>query len=82
MRLVAAIKSRADLTSISKKHLSSECKKSGIKVTQKDGKLLPAEGSEMAFLNMLDRRRYTVTLISKTPETYEAPSRHSAKRAE
>lgn len=82
MRLVAAIKSRNDLTAISKKRLNAECKDSGIKVTQKNGKLTPSEGSEMGFLMMLDRRRYTVTLIEKKPETYEAPSRHVAPRAE
>ena len=82
MRLVAAIKSRNDLTAISKKRLNAECKDSGIKVSQSNGKLMPAEGSEMGFLMMLDRRRYTVTLIEKKPETYEAPSRHVAPRAE
>jgi hypothetical protein len=82
MRLVAAIKSRSDLAAISKKRLKAECKEAGLKVEQRDGKLVPAEGSEMGFLMLLDRRRYTVTLIEKLPETYEAPSRHSAARAE
>jgi hypothetical protein len=82
MRLVAAIKSRPDLVNISKRCLRSECRQAGLKIEQKDGKLVPAEGSEMGFLMLLDRRRYTVTLIERTPETYEAPSRHSAARAE
>lgn len=82
MRLVAAIKSRNDLAAISQKRLKAECKEAGLKVEQKDGKLVPAEGSEMGFLMLLDRRRYTVTLIEKQPETYEAPSRHTAARAE
>lgn len=81
MRLVAAIKSRGDLVAISKKRLKAECKEAGLKVEQKDGKLIPAKGSEMGFLMLLDRRRYTVTLIEKQPETYEAPSRHVASRA-
>ena len=82
MRLVAALKSRSDLVSVSKTRLRAECRDSGVKVIQKDGKLSPAEGSEMGFLMLLDRRRYTVTLIEKQPETYEAPSRHAATRAE
>jgi hypothetical protein len=82
MRLVAAIRSRNDLTAISTRRLNAECKDSGIKVVQKDGKLTPAEGSEMGFLMLLDRRRYTLTLIDKQPETYEAPSRHTAPRAD
>jgi hypothetical protein len=82
MRLVAALKSRSDLVSVSKTRLRAECRESGVKVIQKDGKLSPAEGSEMGFLMLLDRRRYTVTLIEKQPETYEAPSRHAATRAD
>jgi hypothetical protein len=82
MRLVAAIKSRNDLAAISKKRLKAECKEAGLKVGENANKLAPVEGSEMGFLMLLDRRRYTVTLIEKHPETYEAPSRHSAARAD
>ncbi len=82
MRLVAAIKSRNDLVSISKKCLKKECEDAGVKVSLKNGKLVPEDGSEMAFLMLMDRRRYTVTLIADKPETYEAPSRHAAQRAE
>lgn len=82
MRLVAAIKSRNDLSAITKQRLKAECNDSGVKLVQKDGKLLPAEGSEMGFLMLLDRRRYTLTLVPKHPETYEAPSRHPAAKAE
>lgn len=82
MRLVAAIKSRNDLGSISKKCLKKECVDAGVRVSVKNGKLVPEDGSEMAFLMLMDRRRYTVTLIDDKPETYEAPSRHAAQRAE
>ena len=82
MRLVAAIKSRNDLAAISKKRLKAECKEAGLKIAENGEKLAPVEGSEMGFLMLLDRRRYTVTLIEKHPETYEAPSRHSAARAD
>lgn len=82
MRLVAAIKSRNDLSAITKQRLKAECKDSGVKLVLKDGKLLPTEGSEMGFLMLLDRRRYTVTLVPQQPETYEAPSRHLAATAE
>jgi len=82
MRLVAAIKSRDDLSAISKKRLKTECKDAGLKICENANKLAPVEGSEMGFLMLLDRRRYTVTLIEKYPETYEAPSRHSAARAD
>jgi len=82
MRLISAIKSRKDLNSISKNLLKSECKTAGLKVSEENGILFPEDGSEFGFLMLLDRRRYTVTLIAKKPETYEAPSRHIAQRAD
>lgn len=82
MRLIAAIRSRDDLAAISKRRLKAECKEAGLKVSDVKGMLSPQEGSEYGFLMLLDRRRYTVTLIEKKPETYEAPSRHIASRAE
>jgi len=81
MRLVAVIKSRKDLAAIAPKLLSVECKQARILLRQKNGKLLPEPGHELAFLMLLDRRRYTVTLIEGQPETYEAPSRHLANPA-
>lgn len=81
MRLVAAIKSRRDLSAINPKLLRAECKEGRIPITQKDGKLFPEPGHELAFLMLLDRRRYTVTLIQGQPETYEAASRHLADAA-
>jgi len=82
MRLIAAIKSRKNLADISKRRLKAECKEAGLKISEIKGMLSPQEGSEYGFLMLLDRRRYTVTLIEKKPETYEAPSRHAAARAE
>jgi len=82
MRLIAAIRSRDDLADISKRRLKAECKEAGLKISEAKGMLSPQEGSEYGFLMLLDRRRYTVTLIEKKPETYEAPSRHAATRAE
>lgn len=78
MRLVAAIKSRGDLALISPLCLASECTDAGVEYAMNDGKLVPTDGSEMGFLMLLDRRRYTVTLIEEQPETYEASSRHLA----
>lgn len=78
MRLVAAIKSRGDLGRISPVCLASECTDAGVEYSMKNERLLPKNGSEMGFLMLLDRRRYTVTLIEEQPETYEAASRHLA----
>jgi len=82
MRLVAAIRSRTDLAMISRNQLKRECKDSKIEVTEKNGKLIPTEGSELAFLKLLDRRRYALTLIPRKREIYEAASRHEARSAD
>jgi len=80
MRLVAAIKSRNDLGEISLKRLKASCKANKVEFTIRNGKLVPSEGSEMDFLLLLDRRLYTLELIEKAPETYQAASRHLAKQ--
>ena len=59
-RLVASLRSRDDLSQISKTHLKKLCK-------------------EYLFLQVLDRRRYNVTLIENNDETYVAASRRRAK---
>lgn len=80
MKLVAAIKSRNDLEQISLRRLKASCKANNVGFTIKNGKLVPDKGSEMDFLLLLDRRRYTLELIEKVPETYQAASRHLAKQ--
>jgi hypothetical protein len=81
MRLVAAIKSRDDLMKISLKPLKVSCKANNVQFKTKNGKLIPDDGSEMDFLLLLDRRLYTLELIEKRPETYQASSRHLATKA-
>lgn len=81
MRLVAALKSRADLAAISLRLLKASCKSNEVHFTVKGGKLVPSQGSEMDFLMLLDRRLYTLTLIEKHPETYQAASRSPAARS-
>ena len=81
MRLVAAIKSRDDLVKISLNRLRSSCRANKVEFTTKNGKLIPKEGSETDFLLLLDRRLYTLELIERHPETYQASSRHLARPA-
>lgn len=78
MRLVAAIKSRDDLEQTSLSKLRSYCRKNGVELHSKNGRVWPAEGHEMHFLMVLDRRRYQAELTDEGPEFYEAASRHRA----
>jgi len=74
-RLVAAIRSRNDLCYITKESLRAVCDQTGIVLEEIDGKLQPMNGQEIHFLMLLDRRRYCLSLIDNSPETYEAASR-------
>jgi hypothetical protein len=74
-RMVAALRARDDLSGISVTNLKRECKRSGVLVRSVHGKLCPEPGHELAFLQMLDRRRYALSLVSGKWEQYEASSR-------
>jgi len=74
-RIVAALRARDDLASTSATNFRRECVRSGVSVQMIDGRLCPEDGHELAFLQMLDRRRYAISLISGVWEQYEASSR-------
>lgn len=80
-RLVASLSSRKDLDKISGRNLKNACKKQSVEILSENGKIKPAPGHEHAFLNLLDRRRYHVSLIDHVDEIYEASNRHSVKPA-
>jgi len=77
-RIVAALRSRADLADTTVANLRRECRRSGVKVHMEDGKLVPELGQEMTFLQTLDRRRYALMLVDGRWEQYEAASRKAA----
>lgn len=74
-RIVAALCSRPDLAETSVTNLRRECQRNSVSVKTIDGKLCPSPGSELAFLQMLDRRRYVISLVAGRWEQYEAGSR-------
>jgi len=76
-RLVAALRSRSDLEHISKSKLAKVCRDNGVIVRQRAGKLVPEVGHEEGFLQILDRRRYNITLVASTVERYEAQNRRA-----
>jgi Domain of unknown function (DUF4868) len=77
-RVVAALRDRDDLSATSAINLKKECKRSGVRVQVIDGRITPEPGHELAFLQMLDRRRYAVSLVAGRWEQYEAASRKPA----
>jgi hypothetical protein len=78
-RLVASLHARKDLSDISPKLLKRECRTNQIKFSVSAGKTEPNSGNEMAFLELLDRRRYAIELIHNEEEFYVASSRRGGK---
>jgi hypothetical protein len=78
-RLIGSIRMRDDLARTSFEKLKRSCRKNGIAFTVVDRKIKPVGGSEMDFLELLDRRRYGVDLAGEQ-ELYVAPNRRIVPR--
>ena len=76
-RLLSSIAARDDLHLLSFDLLKSTCGDCNVQIDEKNGQIGPAEANEIAFLNILDRRRYGMCLIEDQSEVYEAPNRRS-----
>jgi len=74
-RHVASIRSQRETQNVSQSLLKKACKSYDVEVKTKDGKLTVAAGSEMTFLDILDRRMYELELVENSPEKYRAGSR-------
>lgn len=74
-RYLASIRGQAETKNIDKGKLKSYCKRVGVAVKEKNGKLVVEAGHEMDFLGVLDRRLYDVELVPENPERYRAASR-------
>jgi hypothetical protein len=74
-RYLASIRGQAETKNIDKSLLKKHCKQTGVSVTESKGKVIVTDGHEMAFLEVLDRRRYEVSLVKEKPEHYRAASR-------
>jgi hypothetical protein len=74
-RYLASIRDQAETNNIDKAALKKLCKSTGVEVTESKGKIVVADGHEMGFLEVLDRRRYEVELVKGEPERFKAASR-------
>jgi len=74
-RYLASVRSQGETKNIDKSLLKSLCKETGVEVTESKGKISITSGHEMGFLEVLDRRRYEVSLVRENPERYRAGSR-------
>ena len=76
-RYLAAVRARTDLEEISQTLLIDYCTNSNVQLVELNGKLSPADGFEILFLEVLDRRIFTAELIEGLKERYEAPNRRN-----
>jgi hypothetical protein len=74
-RFVSALASRGGLNQIDRRKLIAAARQTGVDLVNIGRKISPAKGSEMAFLELLDRRRYTVTIQTGPREAFLAGSR-------
>jgi hypothetical protein len=74
-RYLASVRSQGETKNIDKSLLKKLCKETGVEVTESKGKISITSGHEMGFLEVLDRRRYEVSLVRENPERYRAGSR-------
>lgn len=74
-RYLASIRGQEETRNIDKSLLKKLCKQTGVEITESRGKVVVTGGHEMGFLEVLDRRRYEVSLIKEKPERYRAASR-------
>lgn len=79
-RLIASIRLRKDLNKISEDKLKDHCLKTGVNLSEIDGKITPSKKHELNFLYVLDRRKYSYELIEDKPEIYVANSRKQVNR--
>jgi hypothetical protein len=74
-RYLASIRDQAETKNIDKAALKKLCKSTGVEFAESKGKIVVADGHEMGFLEVLDRRRYQVELVKGEPERFKAASR-------
>lgn len=78
-RYLASIRGQEEMKNIDKAALKKLCKNTGVNVSESKGKVVIADGHEMAFLQVLDRRRYQLELVKDKPESFVAASRKALK---
>ena len=66
---------RHNLDGIDRAALESLCTETGVEFENAEGNLRVSDQHVMAFLEVLDRRRYRVELVREAPELYRAGSR-------
>ena len=78
-RYLASIRGQEEMKNIDRAALKRHCKNTGVDISESKGKVIIADGHEMGFLQVLDRRRYQLKLVKDKPEKFVAASRKAIK---
>lgn len=73
-RYLASIRSQ-ETRNVNKTALRKLCKKTGVEMSVVDGRFVVPEEHVLGFLEVLDRRRYELELVSGSPERFRATGR-------
>ena len=74
-KYIASISMRADLERFSLERIKEEARRARVNIVDNAGVLRPTEGEELAFLQLLDSRRFQHRFTDDEDEVYEAPNR-------
>jgi Domain of unknown function (DUF4868) len=74
-RHLASIRVQNEAKDIDKTALKKLCKRTGVKIQDTNGRITIDVGSELGFLEVLDRRRYHLELVKDSSEYFKAASR-------
>jgi hypothetical protein len=74
-RYLASIRTEKSTRDIDRQALKRCCVDAGVELKTVKNKLVVQAGHEIDFLEVLDRRRYTLELVRGSPERFKAGSR-------
>jgi hypothetical protein len=74
-RYLASIHAQGETASIDSQRLITQCALNEVEICRANGVIKVGERNIMGFLEVLDRRRFSVELVTGSPERYTAPSR-------
>ncbi len=74
-KILASICSEDEARNVSKERLFASCQECGVAVVMNTDTIRVSAGSELKFLEVLDRRRYRFQLVEGQVENYRAASR-------
>ncbi len=73
--LLSSIRTQGYAESVDKAELESLCGRTGVSIDNSGGQIVVPDNQVLAFLEIVDRRRYEIGLVPGTSERYRASSR-------